>query len=232
MMSCTSTWKLEITSLHPAELAAKEAEYSIQEIEAQKFELEKLKAEKDLKAARARLQAYDQEMAQEDSIHSSDSNLGEQQDVSVTPQQHVVPFPIQCPTNITAKSSPPKSDISYLAQAFQDIIALNRLPATEPSVFNGDSIQFIEWKAACVLLIDGKTISSADKLHYLKRYVGGPARKSLDGIFYRNDNEAYNDVWNKLNQQYGQPFVIQKAFREKQAKWPKIQPRDAEGNIK
>lgn len=201
-----------------AELAAKEVEYSMmQEIEARKCELEKLKAEKD------------QEMAQEVSIHSSDSNRREQQDLSITAQQHVVPFPIQCPTNITATSTPPKSDISYLAQAVQNSIALNRLPTTEPSVFNGDPIQFIEWKAAFVSLIDGKAISSADKLHYLKRYVGGPARKSLDGIFYRNDEEAYNDAWNKLNQRYGQPFVIQKAFREKLAKWPKIQPRDAEG---
>ncbi len=150
-------------------------------------------------------------------------------DLSIIAQQHVVPFPIQCPTNITTTPRPPKSDISYLAQAVQDSIALNRLPTTEPSVFNGDPIQFIEWKAAFVSLIDGKAISSADKLHYLKRYVGGPARKSLDGIFYRNDEEAYNDAWNKLNQRYGQPFVIQKSFREKLAKWPKIQPRDAEG---
>lgn len=213
-----------------ADLAAKEAEYSvIQEIEARKCELEKLKAEKDLKAARARLQAYDQEMAQEVSIHSSRSHTREHQDVSVAVQEHVVPFPIQCPTNITATLPIPKSDISYLAQAVQDSIALNRLPTTEPSVFSGDPIQFIEWKAAFVSLIDGRAISSADKLHYLKRYVGGPARKSLDGIFYRNDDEAYNDAWNKLNQRYGQPFVIQKAFREKLAKWPKIQPKDAEG---
>ncbi|XP_065115485.1 uncharacterized protein [Paramisgurnus dabryanus] len=221
-----------------AELAAKEAEYSlIQEIEARKCELEKLKVEKDLKAARARLQAYDQEMSQEVSIRSSNSNAGEHQDVSLMAQRQVFPFPVQCPTNITtsrptditAKSSPPKSDIAYLAQAVQDSIALNRLPTTEPSIFTGDPIQFIEWKAAFVSLIHGKAISSADKLHYLKRYVGGPARKSLDGIFYRNDDEAYNDAWNKLNQRYGQPFVIQKAFREKLSKWPKIQSKDAEG---
>lgn len=143
----------------------------MQEIKARKCELEKLKAEKDLKAAEARLQAYDQEMAQEVGIHSSDLNRGEQQDLSITAQQHVVPFPIQCPTNITATSTPPKWDIFYLAQAVQDSIALNRLPITEPSVFNGDPIQLIEWKAAFVSLIDGKAISSADKLHYLKRWA-------------------------------------------------------------
>lgn len=66
-------------------------------------------------------------------------------------------------------------------------------------------------------------------MHYLKKYVAGPARKTLDGIFYRNDEEAYRDGWNRLNQRYGQPFLIQKAFREKLANWPKIQPKDAEG---
>lgn len=35
-------------------------------------------------------------------------------------------------------------------------------------------------------LIDQKNISAADKLFYLKKYVGGPARKTLEGAFYRN----------------------------------------------
>lgn len=69
----------------------------------------------------------------------------------------------------------------------------------------------------------------ADKLHYLKRYVGGPARRILDGIFYRNDEEAYKDAWSRLSQRYGHPFVIQKAFREKLSNWPKIHTKDAEG---
>ncbi|GAA6067420.1 uncharacterized protein LOC107575046, partial [Tachysurus ichikawai] len=120
------------------------------------------RSEKDLKAARARLQAYDKEMTQEGSIYSSDSNVGEH-DVDV-----LVPLPMQRPTDITATFSPTTSDISYLARAMQDSITLNRLPATEPPVFNGDPIQFIEWKSAFVSLIGGKAIPSADKLRYLK----------------------------------------------------------------
>lgn len=76
---------------------------------------------------------------------------------------------------------------------------MNRLPVPEPSVFTGYPIQFIEWKASFTSLIDRKNISSADKLHYLRKYVGGPARKTLDGIFYRNDDAAYQDAWNRLN---------------------------------
>lgn len=33
----------------------------------------------------------------------------------------------------------------------------------------------------------------------------------------------------KLNQRYGQAFVVQRAFREKLSRWPEIQSKDAEG---
>ncbi|XP_041820612.1 uncharacterized protein LOC121626271 [Chelmon rostratus] len=229
-----------------AELAAKEAEYEVlleeekqkekiqlleeqqkRDLEAQKRELERLKAEKDIRAARARLVVHNQEVMQEDSVYSADLNTRGQQHVS--PQHPVSSAPIQQPTSVPNPALPPQTDVSYLAQAVQDTIAMNRLPMPEPSVFTGDPIQFIEWKASFASLIDRKNISSADKLHYLRRYVGGPAQKTLDGIFYRNDDAAYKDAWNRLNNRYGQPFIIQRAFREKLANWPKIQSKDAEG---
>ena len=222
-----------------ADLAAKEAEYQVlleeekqkekiqlleeqqrKELEAQKRELERLKAEKDIKAARARLTTYDQEVMQEASVHSADQRRTREQR-HVCPEQPVSSALIQQPTDIAATAPPARTDVSYLAQAVQDSIALNRLPMPETSLFTGDPIQFIEWKASFTSLIDKKNIASADKLHYLKKYVAGPARKTLDGIFYRNDDEAYNDAWNRLNQRYGQPFVIQRAFREKQIKLAK-----------
>lgn len=230
-----------------AELAAKEAEYEVlleeekqkekiqlleeqlrKELEAQKRELERLKTEKDIRAARARFTTYDQEVMHEASIHSTDQMRTREQQ-HVYPEQPVSSALIQQPTDITVTASPARTDVSFLAQAVQDSIALNRLPMPEPSVFSGDPIQFIEWKASFTSLIDKKNIASADKLHYLKKYVAGPARRTLDGIFYRNDDEAYNDAWNRLHKRYGQPFVIQKAFREKLTNWPKIHSRNAEG---
>lgn len=118
--------------------------------------------------------------------------------------------------------------MSYLAQAVQDSITLNRLPMPEPAVFKGDPIYFTEWKASFQSLIDKKHISSADKLYYLKKYVAGSALKSLEGMFYRNDEEAYKDAWKRLQHRYGQPFIIQRVFREKLANWPRILPKDQE----
>ncbi|CAI5694724.1 unnamed protein product [Oreochromis niloticus] len=226
-----------------AELAAKEAEYELllaegkqkeriqllveqqkRDLEAQKHELERLRAEKDIRAARARLSIYNQEVMQEGSLCSANSKMRNQEHMH--PHQAVSPAPVQHLTRFPA--SPPQTDVSHLAQAVQDSIAMNRLPMPEPPVFTGDPIQFIEWKSSFISLIDKRNICSADKLHYLRRYVGGPARKTLDGIFYREDDEAYKDAWDRLNSRYGQPFVLQRAFREKLASWPKIHSKDAE----
>lgn len=191
------------------------------ELERHKAELEHLQAEKSLKAAKARFEAYDREVKEESDAQSFQ--------LFRDPLSHNH-IPLHAQTQPYQAATPPSPiDVSCLAQAVQDSIAINRLPMPEPTVFNGNPIDFVEWKASFMALIDRKNISTADKLHYLKRYVGGSAQKCLEGTFYRSDDAAYSDAWNKLNQRYGQPFIIQKAFREKLSNWPKIQAKDAEG---
>ncbi|XP_076857249.1 uncharacterized protein LOC143511529 [Brachyhypopomus gauderio] len=221
-----------------ADVAAKEAMYEVlleenkqkekiqhleeqhkQAVEAQKRELERLQAEKDLKVAQARLGIYSQE-----AVYRTDNSF-----TAYEPRtdQDISQLPIQSSSNTV--TAVPQTDMSSLAQALQDSIALNRLPVPEPFVFTGDPMQFVEWKNSFMSLIDQKSASFADKLYYLKRFVGGPARKTLDGTFYRNDAEAYQDAWSKLDRRYGQPFIIQRAFRERLANWPKVQHKDAVG---
>ena len=219
------------------ELATKEAEYQarIEEqkkkdsihdleeqqrkvIEAQKRELERLQAEREVKVARAKLRAYNK-VTEEEAVQV-DCNPNQTNKGKETVQPNVIHK-----SNI----SDSQPDITFLTRAFQDIITLNRLPIPEPFIFNGDPISFIEWKASFTSLIGQRAISPAEKLYYLKRYVGGQARKVLEGSFYRSDKDAYGEAWNKLNQRYGQPFVIQRAFRERLANWPKIHPKDALG---
>lgn len=219
-----------------AELAVKESNYEMlleeerqresireleeqqrKDLEAQKCELELLQAEREVRAAQAKLKAYNEETERDAACYTNKERKREPNNVPVTraPSPHV--------------AVPSRTDISSLTKVFQDSIALNRLPVPEPFVFSGDPIRFTEWKAAFTSLVDQRAISPAEKLYYLKKYVGGPARQALDGIFYRNDNEAYQDAWNKLNRRFGQPFAIQRAFRERHSKWPRIQPKDAEG---
>ncbi|XP_073463012.1 uncharacterized protein [Aquarana catesbeiana] len=101
-----------------------------------------------------------------------------------------------------------------------------RLPVPEPTVFSGDILKFIEWKASFEMIIDHYCSRPIDKLFYLQKYVGGEAKKVLEGNFYRTDEEAYKQAWEKLNARYGHPFLVQRAFREKLNNCPKIGPKE------
>ena len=48
------------------------------------------------------------------------------------------------------------------------------------------------------------------------------AKSFLEGSFYRKDEEAYQQAWDRLNARYGHSFVVQQAFREKLNTWPRI----------
>ena len=213
-----------------ADLAAKEAQCKLMEeerkqkekIRMMESELERLQAVRDIEVARVRLESYDREIRQE-----TDSQPLQQLDSRYDRQDPAIPF--VCHQNPSIVPPNPSTDISSLAQVIQDSVTINKLPMPMPTVFAGDPIHYIEWRASFTSLIDRKGISSADKLYYLKKYVSGPAHKCIEGTFYRDDDEAYRDAWNKLNQRYGQPFVIQRAFRDKLSKWPKVQTKDAEG---
>lgn len=249
-----------------AELAVKEAQYKItqeeikqrkkirdmeekykRELDAQNSELERLQAEKEIQAARAKLDVYNKEMkgdmdsqlmVQYNVALSVDNNPAHPVSVPSVGSYHPLvqfnntpvpaPKPVHQSNPYTVTSVPP-TDISQLAKAIQDSIAINRIPVPMPIVFSGDPITYIEWKASFFSLVDSKGIAPADKLHLLKRYITGPALKCLEGTFYRSDEAAYNDAWKRLDQRYGQPFVVQRAFRDKLSKWPKIHPKDAEG---
>jgi hypothetical protein len=50
--------------------------------------------------------------------------------------------------------------LAHLTKAFTEQIYMSRLPAPEPSVFNGDPIQFPGWLTAFKLLIETPKIMS------------------------------------------------------------------------
>ena len=133
------------------------------------------------------------------------------------PLQQSLPAPVCSPT---------VDSTTALAQALQDTMTLNRLPVPKPSVFTGDPLQFVEWQASFTALIDQRGISTSQKFHYLKQYLGGEAREVVEGTFFRTDDNAYAQAWEKLRKRYGQPFVVQRAFRKKIKLWPKIGPKD------
>ncbi|XP_021324883.3 uncharacterized protein [Danio rerio] len=119
----------------------------------------------------------------------------------------------------------PQEEVS-LAQAIASSLTLSRLPVPEPTTFTGDPLKFIDWKISFMALIDQKPFPASEKMLYLKSYLAGEARKAVEGFFYRNSEEAYQGAWAVLQDRYGSPFVVQRAFRDKLMKWPRIAAND------
>ncbi|KAK7882990.1 hypothetical protein WMY93_029164 [Mugilogobius chulae] len=191
-----------------AELAAKQAENDIEEaIEAQRQELRKLEKQKEIVGMQAKLRVYtEEEMKVKDErcspVHSKSSF------------SHLS-------SHINGVAQPAIQSEAFM-QALHESVALTRLPAPEPTVFSGDPLKFIEWSTSFKALIERRCLNPADRLFYLQKYIAGEAKSTLEGSFYRKDKEAYQQAWDRLNARYGHPFVVQRAFREKLNKWPKI----------
>ena len=118
------------------------------------------------------------------------------------------------------------SDVAALAQAFSASVGVNRLPAPEPSVFTGDPLQYNDWNISFRTLVEERNIPQADKIHYLKRYLGGAAKEAVSGYFLLQSEFAYEEARALLEERYGNQFIVTDAFRNKLDAWPKIPPRD------
>ena len=81
------------------------------------------------------------------------------------------------------KPIPPEISVADLTRTLAEQISLSRLPPPEPSVFEGDPLKYPAWKSSFETLIEGKGISSAERLYYLKKYLAGEAGEAVEGYF-------------------------------------------------
>lgn len=108
----------------------------------------------------------------------------------------------------------------------------NRLLSPEPSIFYGDPVQYPTWKTTFTTLIDSRNIPPSERIHYLKRYLGGPVKQVIENYFLCPLDSAYEHARRLLDERYGDPFVVASAFRDKLDSWPKIQAKDSPGLLR
>ena len=139
----------------------------------------------------------------------------------------------QQPSNPRIESTPRSDNTAAspaaIAAAITDSISMSRLPVPEPIIFKGEPIEYSDWKFSFYALVDRKCISASDKMYYLRRYIEGPAEEAICGLFLHSSEEAYDRAWKILDERFGHPFVITKAYRSKLQQWPKINPKDYRG---
>ena len=148
--------------------------------------------------------------------------------------------PSQCYANATIPQDsstiypPPQGsshqhDMATIAKLFADSISMNRVPVPEPIVFDGNTLDYPIWKASFETLIESKNINPTEKIHFLKRYLSGPAKLAVEGVFLCNTESSYYRAKEVLDKRYGSDFQITEAFRTKLHKWRKISSNDPKG---
>ncbi|XP_035530714.1 uncharacterized protein LOC118337722 [Morone saxatilis] len=109
-----------------------------------------------------------------------------------------------------------------------EAITANRVPIPEPEVFKGDPLKYNDWKLSFCTLIDRKNLPTQEKLFFLRKYVGGSAKRAIEGHFLVGTETAYLAAWDILEDRFGNPFIVAKSYRDKIYTWHKIGPKDTE----
>ncbi|XP_013855845.1 eukaryotic translation initiation factor 3 subunit A, partial [Austrofundulus limnaeus] len=140
-------------------------------LEEKKRKIQHLDKVKDLKAAQARMQVYDQTSVNE--LHKVDvTNIN----TEVKGDTHVS-FP-SLPEQVSpqAIATPTNDGTSDLVKVLASALSASRIPVPEPAVFSGDPIRYSDWKHSFETLIDQKSIPDKEKIFYLRRYLSGQAK--------------------------------------------------------
>jgi len=132
-------------------------------------------------------------------------------------------------TSTDCKPSSNGDNFSSLLKHFGDFINTSRLPIPEPGIFTGDPLEYPAWRSAFSTLIECYSIPPAQRVHYLKRYLGGNAKKCVEGFLLIPTDDAYQEALNLIDNRFGDAFTVAFAFKSKIEQWAKIGARDAEG---
>lgn len=227
--------EIELQKLETENLARQQA------IQDKRRKLNRLEEIKKLNAAQARVKVYNQ--AEENSeainsLHDFEPTRDSQVLNALSPPFIPQPLPVtsyapssqslqltpQAPP--TSAPMPQVQNSSDLVNVLAEAISANRLPTPEPALFTGDPLKFKDWRLSFDTLIDRKNIPKNEKLYYLRKYLGGAAKKAVEGFFLLGTETAYDSAWQLLEKRFGDPFIIGKSFRDKLHGWPKISYKD------
>ncbi|XP_070541637.1 uncharacterized protein [Ptychodera flava] len=102
-----------------------------------------------------------------------------------------------------------------------------RLPQVKVEVFSGNPLQFPNWESSFNSLIESRTQSPDERLNLLSQHLSGEPKSMVSSYLLLQTEEAYIQAKAELKQRYGNNTIISKAFIDKLASFPKVQPRDA-----
>ncbi|XP_061630981.1 uncharacterized protein LOC133478666 [Phyllopteryx taeniolatus] len=110
-----------------------------------------------------------------------------------------------------------------LAQASS--ICMNIPQAPQPPTFSRKPLKCIDRKTSSMSSIDRKSLPTT-KMVTLKNCPVGDARQAVEGFLHSDRKKSRKDVLAVLQERTYSPSLLERVFREKLMRWPKIKDND------
>jgi hypothetical protein len=121
------------------------------------------------------------------------------------------------------------SKFEDVIRTLADCVNVNRLPVPEPGIFTGDPLEYPSWRVSFKTLIESRNIPPEERVHYLKRFLGGAAQECVKSFLLMPTTDSYYEALNLIDHRFGDKFSVANAFKAKLEAWPKIANRDHAG---
>ena len=123
----------------------------------------------------------------------------------------------------------PQSSMMNLIDSLCKSVQRTQLPKLELSVFAGDPLEFQLWSASFRRLVEDVTSDPSHRLHYLMQHTVGDARTLISAYSLSDTAEAYDKAMQELVREYGDPFLMARAYLKKIESWPQVKYTDISG---
>ena len=71
--------------------------------------------------------------------------------------------------------------------------------------------------------------SDRDRLYFLEKYAKGKANEVVKGFLAMSSDSAYEGAQKLLDEHFGNPLHVAKAYKSSLRSWPKINDGDSSG---
>ena len=115
---------------------------------------------------------------------------------------------------IRTSLSAPQLNAFDMSKMFAESFNASRLPAPEPTIFNGNPLDYPSWKASFYTLIESKSIKVTEKIHYLKRCLHEDVKPLIQCTSFFDDDHAFERVKELLDRRFGNSFFISESIRD------------------
>ena len=132
---------------------------------------------------------------------------------------YVEPQPYQCQQLPTTRG---------MMAAMGEYFNYFRLPKLELSAFGGDPLEFQQWRMSFQKIVEEVTPDPSHRLQYLQQFTSGDASMLVSGFMLDQVN-GYENAMKELTKEFGDPYVLARAYIAKIDGWPQIKASDTIG---